>query len=162
MSYFKPKMHLIRFRLGVNMTSQWANFFIECDPQSSTKSQDNQRFRKIEIYIHKIINSNSNINVYRTFNNNVIVYKTQNKLPEPKYLATEISVSIASSRTFVKTMVTLGNQVGSNPGKHIQMNIDIFYIIKSAIISVPSNTWQRSFRTTLHRRQSQFIRFNPG
>ena len=60
-------------------------------------------------------------------------------------------------------MVTLGNQVGSNPGKCIQMNIDnIFYIIKSAIISVPSNTWQRSIRTTLHSRQSQFIRFNPG
>jgi len=72
----------------VNMTSQWANFFIEYDP--STKSQDNQRFRKIEIYVHKIVNSNSNINVYRTFNNNVIVHKTQNKLPEPKYLATEI------------------------------------------------------------------------
>jgi len=60
-------------------------------------------------------------------------------------------------------MVTLGNQVGSNPGKRIQMNNDnIFYIIKSAIISVPPNTWQRSFRTTLHSRQSQFIRFNPG
>ena len=43
------------------------------------------------------------------------------------------------------------------------MNINnICYIIKSAIISVPSNTWQRSFRTTLHSRQSQFIRFNPG
>ena len=45
------------------------------------------------------------------------------------------------------------------------MNIDnIFYIIKSAIIhvSVPSNIWQRSFRTTLHSRQSQSIRFNPG
>ena len=105
--------------------------------------------KKIEIYIHKIINSNSN--VYRTFNNNVIIHKTQNKLPEPKYSATEISISIASSWTSVKTMVTLGNQVGSNPGKHIQMNINnIFYIIKSAIISVPSNTWQRSFRTTLH------------
>ena len=73
----------LRFNLDVNMTSQWANFFIECDPQSSTKSQDSQRFRKIEIYIHKIINSNNNINVYRTFNNNVIVHKTQNKLPEP-------------------------------------------------------------------------------
>ena len=60
-------------------------------------------------------------------------------------------------------MVTLGNQVGINPGKRIQMKIDnIFCIIKSAIISVPSNTWQRSFRTTLHSRQSQFIRFNPG
>ena len=63
---------------------------------------------------------------------------TQNKLSEPKYLATEISISIASSRTFVKTMVTLGNQVGSNPGKRIQMNNDnVCYIIKSAIISVP-------------------------
>ena len=60
-------------------------------------------------------------------------------------------------------MVALGNQVGSNPGKRVQMKIDnIFYIIKSAIISVPSNTWQRSFRTTLHSRQSQFIRFNRG
>jgi len=116
-----------------------------------------------QIYIHKIINSNSNINVYRTFNNNVIFHKTQNKLPKPKYSATETSISIASSRTFVKTMVTLGNQVGSNPGKRIHMKIDnIFYIIKSAIISVPSNTWQRSFRTTLHSRQSQFIKFNPG
>ena len=96
-------------------------------------------------------------------NNNIIVHKTQNKLPEPKYLATKISISIASSRTFVKTMVTLENQVSSNPGKRIQMNIDnIFYIIKSAIISVPSNIWQRSYRTTLHSRQSQFIRFNPG
>jgi len=46
--------------------------------------------KKIEIYIHKIINSNNNINVYRTFNN-VIVHKTQNKLPEPKYLATKIA-----------------------------------------------------------------------
>ena len=119
--------------------------------------------KKIEIYIHKIINSNSNINVYRTVDNNVIVHKTQNKLPEPKYLATKININIASSRTFVKTMVTLGNQVGSNPGKRKQMNINnICYIIKSAIISVPSNTWQRSFRTTLHSRQSQFIKFNPG
>jgi len=38
------------------------------------------------------------------------------------------------------------------------MNIDnIFYIIKSAIISVPSNTWQRSLRTTLHSRQTHSI-----
>ena len=60
-------------------------------------------------------------------------------------------------------MVTHGTQVSSNPGKRIQMKIDnIFYIIKSAIISVPSNTWQRSFRTTLRSRHSQFIRFNAG
>ena len=54
--------------------------------------------------------------------------------------------------------LTTGNQVGSNSGKRIQMNNDnVFYIIKSAIISVPSNTRQRSFRTILHSRQSQFI-----
>jgi len=38
------------------------------------------------------------------------------------------------------------------------MNIDnIFYIIKSTIISVPSNTWQRSFRTTLHSWQTHSV-----
>ena len=50
--------------------------------------------------------------------------KHKNNLPKPKYLATEISISIASSRIFVKTMVTLGNQVGSNPGKCIVRNLD--------------------------------------
>ena len=74
--------------------------------------------RKIDIYIHKIIISNSTINVYITFNNNVIVHKTQNKLPKPKYLATEISKSIASSRTFVKTKVTLGIKLAP-----IQVNV---------------------------------------
>jgi len=38
------------------------------------------------------------------------------------------------------------------------MNINnMFYIIKLAIISVPSNTWQRSFRTTLYSRQTHSI-----
>jgi len=45
------------------------------------------------------------LNVHRTINNNVIIHKTQNKLPEPKYLATEIGIRIARSQTSGKTMV---------------------------------------------------------
>ena len=54
------------------------------------------------------------LNVHRTVNNNVIVHKTENKLPEPKYLATEIGIRIAHSQTSVKTMVTLGNWLQIN------------------------------------------------
>ena len=106
------------------LTTVWTDSSVFIDPSAYWC------FRK-EIYIHKIITSNSNINVYRTFNNNVIIHKTQNKLPKPKYSATEISISIASSRTFVKTMVTLGNQVGSNPGKRIQMKSITSFISSS-------------------------------
>jgi len=44
------------------------------------------------------------LNVRRTINN-VIVHKTQNKLPEPKYLATEICICIARSQISINTMV---------------------------------------------------------
>jgi len=45
------------------------------------------------------------LNVHRKINNNVIVHKTQNKHPKPKYLATEIGLRTARSQTSVKTMV---------------------------------------------------------
>jgi len=52
------------------------------------------------------------LNVHRAINNNVIVHKAQNKLPGPKYLATEIG--IARSRTSVKTMVHTWNWLQIN------------------------------------------------